>query len=70
MKPEFKIGDKITFHPYEKRLPAVVKGIRYGNPWVENDDRIFYEISGPMCLSVTTGKNIEESYLYDNFPTR
>ena len=67
MKPEFKIGDKVTFHPYEKRLPAVVMGIRYGAPFVDNDDRIFYELSGSSVKSITTGRSIVESCLYDNF---
>lgn len=69
IKPEFKLGDKVTFHAYEKRLPATVKGIRYGAPFVDNDDRIFYELSGPRVVSITTGRSIVESYLYDNFPT-
>ena len=66
MKAEFNIGDKVTFHPYEKKLPATVKEIQYGSPFLADDDRVFYKLSGPSVITITTGRSIVESVLYDN----
>ena len=73
MKAEFKIGDKVTFKPYEKPCKCVVTGIHIGmfgspNPTHLNgepDDRIFYVLSGE-AVSHTTGLSIVESKLYEN----
>lgn len=46
---EFKVGDPVTFFPYERQLKAVVKKVYQGCPYTfnqENDDRIFYELTG------------------------
>ncbi len=73
MKPEFKVGDKVTFKPYEKALPAVVRAIQYGmsgkgkTMFGASDDRIFYKLGGDRVVSVTTGRSIVESKHYKPF---
>lgn len=70
MKTEFNIGDKVTFHPYEKGHAAVIKGVQEGMFSNMNDDRIFYELTGygkSVVNSICTGKSIEESVLYDEW---
>jgi len=58
-RKEFKEGDKVTFLSFgdSKRLPAKVMSVNR-----ERDGkRVFYELSGDMVLSRTTGKSILES---------
>ena len=45
---EFKVGDHVTYQPYEKKLKAVVKEIMVGSPFrhVEGDEREFYRLTG------------------------
>lgn len=69
MKTEFAPGDKVTFFPYEKEIPAVVKRIVPASKvtFVENDDRVFYELTGAgkqPLLTITTGGSIKESIYF------
>lgn len=69
MNPEFKIGDAVTFKPYEKECKCRVKAIRHGGTgdgmnWGKPDDRIFYVLSGE-AISITTGTSIMESSLFE-----
>ena len=73
MKIEFKIGDKVTFYPYEKEVPAVVVEIvhPYKVCFDRNDTRVFYRLSGidkkkPLA-SITTGNSIKESRYFRTF---
>lgn len=67
---EFKTGDKVTFRPYGKAIPAKVVKIVPANKvgWVEDDDRIFYKLTGAnnkhALTTTTTGGSIMESSLY------
>jgi hypothetical protein len=71
-KPEFKIGETVTFKPYEKAIKAKVISIQYGRAgnhknFVGTDDnRLFYELSGvdEPLKSKTTGRAIVESKFY------
>ena len=60
-RQEFKVGDTVTFLSCgdSKRLPATVR--RVTNGYRNDDDRTYYELSGNMVLSITTGKSILES---------
>jgi hypothetical protein len=67
---EFKIGDRVTFRPYGKAIPAKVVKIVPSNKvgWVKDDDRIFYKLTGAdnkhALTTTTTGGSIMESSLY------
>ena len=70
MKAEFKIGDKVTYKPYDSAHKGRVRGIKKGM-WENGkaidgtpDDRIFYNVTGETCLTWTTGKSIVESKLF------
>lgn len=71
MKPEFKIGDVVTFKPYEKAIPAkVVEIVPARNIGKTDDGRVFYRLTGASkvpLVSTTTGKSIMESKLYQEF---
>lgn len=68
-QPEFKIGDEVTFKPYEKSLACIVKRVQVGmlgNGRAFNgheDDRIFYVLEGE-AWTTTTGLSIVESRLF------
>ena len=63
-KPEFAVGDIVTFNPYEKSYKCRVSKIDRGNPFAsEPDSRIFYTLTGP-AISKTTGQCIVESKLF------
>ena len=70
MNTEFTIGDKVTFNPYGKEIPAIVKRIvpAYQVCFDRDDTRTFYELTGagkqPLC-SITTGQSIKESKYFD-----
>lgn len=71
--PEFSIGDKVTFKPYETEIPAKIVRIVPNSEIQFNfnlDDRIFYELTGTdtkkPLTSITTGKSIKESKLFKN----
>ena len=69
-RPEFKIGDLVTFHPYESKIKAKVIEVintgkdQFGRP----DSRVFYRLTGygktPLATR-TTGKSIMESVLFE-----
>ena len=70
MNPEFNIGDLVTFHPYEKAIPAKVVAI-VPNPNCFGrfvDDRVFYHLSGTNpklpLVSTCSGNSIVESIYY------
>jgi hypothetical protein len=58
-KREFKEGEKVTFLSCgdAQRLPATVMSVSRDN----DGERVFYELSGDMVSSRTTGKSILES---------
>lgn len=62
MKPEFEVGQEITFKPYEKECKCIIKGINTENKFLngDKDHRVHYEISGD-ARSQTTGESIMES---------
>lgn len=68
---EFNIGDKVTFRPYEKAIPAKVVEIVPTNKitFVKDDNRIFYKLTGVdnkhALTTTTTGRSIMESELYN-----
>ncbi len=68
MEAEFKVGDKVTFKPYDVACKAVVRGIERGM-WNGRhldgtpDDRVFYRLTG-ACFTCTTGHSIVESKLF------
>lgn len=70
MKPEFEIGDTVTFKPYEKAFPAKVVGIQSGiygaGKHIDGsvDSRVFYTLSGDKVASVVSGLSIVESSFY------
>ena len=61
-KPEFKIGQHVTFKPYEKECKCVVKDIITNATYLDGspDDRVFYKLSGE-AISTTTGSSIMQS---------
>jgi len=70
---EFNIGDLVTFKPYEKAIPAKIKGINNQarfNLTDELDNRVFYELTGAGKKAVctyTTGISIVESKLFNHY---
>ena len=56
-KIEFKVGDEVTFKPYEKACKVTVEKI------IKSCDKIEYKVDGE-ALSVTTGQYIVESEYY------
>lgn len=70
MKPEFQIGQVVTFKPYEKPCKCVVKGIQIGwrgdgrDMQGNEDSRVFYKLAGE-AVSLTTGKSIMDSELFE-----
>ena len=68
---EFKVGDTVTYKPYEKAHQGVVVSIQQGM-WGhgkymgtgEPDERIFYELGGD-CNVKCTGMCIVESKLFE-----
>lgn len=66
-KIEFKIGDTVTFKPYESAHSAKVMGAVTGGLPFQNahDKRVFYKLSGLNVLSTTTGESIIESIYYN-----
>ena len=68
MDIEFEVGDLVTFSPYGKGMELYVQDISIGNPWLENDDRIFYHLAVPSTgavTNITTGMWIKESKLFN-----
>ena len=68
--PEFRVGQKVTYKPYENAMELVVLEIQYGAPFVEDDDRVFYRLAplgAGRPTSVTTGRCIVESKLFEVF---
>ena len=67
MKPEFKLGTRVTFKPYENKLSYLVNKITRGSPLVDGDTRIFYHLgrNKGFMSSITTGRCIMESELYE-----
>lgn len=76
MNAEFKIGDKVTFKPYEKAIPSVIGGIEKGGAFngslFKDDDRIFYNLTADnsankraALVTRCTGISIVESVLFD-----
>ena len=66
---EFKVGDLVTFKPYEKAIPAKVVEIVPCKKitFVKDDDRTYYRLTGAgktPLVSITTGNSIVESSLY------
>lgn len=41
---EFKVGDEVTYKPYETAYPAIVVGEGKQFRWAEKEDRIFYRL--------------------------
>jgi len=70
--PEFKIGETVTFKPYDKPIKARVKAIsngRIGNGLFMDgspDNRVFYELTGidEPLFTFTSGLSIVESRFY------
>ena len=72
---EFKVGDLVTFKPYEKAHKAKVKEVLHG--YLFSDD-IYYRLTGVSYTdeqgnkrhssvnSITTGGSIIESKYYDD----
>jgi len=66
---EFKVGDKVTFQPYEENEPikAIVREVDLQNvSFDKNDKRVFYRLSGDgkPLISRCTGLSIKESKYY------
>ena len=71
MGSEFKIGDLVTYAPYGEGIEMHVQDISIGNPWLENDDRVFYHLAvnsmdSGNITAITTGMWIKESKLYES----
>lgn len=70
MDIEFNVGDKVTFTPYLRGQEMLVRSISIGNPHIKDkkDTRVFYHLAVSRkaeVTSVTTGKCIEESKLFE-----
>ena len=75
MKPEFKIGDTVSFRAWKDQpdegLKAEVVDICHGSTGTGKhldgspDDRTFYTLSGPEVISNTSGISIVESEFYE-----
>ena len=68
MKPEFKVGDVVTYKPYKQSHVKEVRQIQTGMYGVhERDDTIFYYLSdiGMRVSTLTSGKSIVESKLFE-----
>ena len=70
-RPEFKVGELVTFHPYESKIKAKVVEVintgkdQFGRP----DSRVFYCLAGSgktPLVTRTTGKSIVESVLFES----
>lgn len=67
MEPEFKIGDIVTFKPYDEELPARVTKISYFDLWGNPTDMPRYQLNStgdPMhkpVVGMTSGLCIMES---------
>jgi len=65
---EFKVGDIVTFKPYEKAIKARILAVDIYNGmniWqTETDSRVFYQLGG-KTHSVCTGICIVESKLFE-----
>lgn len=69
MKIEFQKGDKVTYFPYEKELPAIVKHVSFHDAMGRKDNkRVWYTLKHPEDAkyhdhvnAVTTGVCIKES---------
>jgi len=65
---EFKVGDTVTFKPYEKAIKARILAVDIYNGmniWqTEPDSRVFYQLGGETD-SVCTGICIVESTLFE-----
>ena len=68
MNTEFKVGDNVTYFPYEKELPAIVKDVSLYNMQGKKDGRVYYtlrHIEGATfnnhVRAITTGQCIKES---------
>jgi len=69
-RAEFKIGDLVTFKPYEKAIPAkIVEIVPSNKVTFFDDDRVWYRLTGTNpkqpLLSICTGNSIVESTLYN-----
>jgi hypothetical protein len=76
MKPklqaiEFKVGDPVTYKPYERAFKASVKEIRAHKSSIGlDDDRVFYILTGrdgDRVQSESTGLCIAESKYFREF---
>lgn len=72
---EFEVGQRVTFKPYEKAIPAVVKAVDVPNMVLGvpggRDERVFYQLTGAdstALVTTSTGKSIVESKYYDPEP--
>lgn len=61
-QPEFEVGARVTFHPYERAFGVIVREVL---PGYYGDERVVYRVEGMDAKSFTTGKCIEESKLYE-----
>jgi hypothetical protein len=73
---EFKVGQEVTFHNYEGNdpIPAVVVEANCdGRSFLEDDHRVFYQLSGRhrgnSLNSLTTGLSIKESIYFKLAPS-
>ena len=71
---EFEIGDRVTFFPYEKEIPAIVKAISHYNVFGLQDGRIFYSLVNvkganyhDKIKTTTHGKCIKESKYFEQW---
>lgn len=60
-QPEFEVGARVTFHPYERAFGVIVREVL---PGYYGDERVVYRVEGMGAKSFTTGQNIEESKYY------
>ena len=72
-KVEFKVGDSVTFHPYDIAIKSKVIDIIPTSQasFVEGDTRIFYLLTGADnkrgLMSRCTGRSIKESIYFGKF---
>ena len=61
---EFKVGDHVTYKPYEIALKAVVKKVHETSPWRHTEDTPHYTLVGrtyqvphPRCHGIMENKH-------------
>lgn len=69
-KREFKVGDTVTFKPYEKEVSGKVTKVFMYQGFSQNEWELNYEIKGVGILTKTSPRCIKESVHFETYTNK